>query len=277
MTGAHFRTATLAEVAQMLDWAAEEGWNPGLDDAGAFPAADPEGFFVAEIDGSPVAAISVVNHSDSFAFLGLYLCQPAFRGRGIGLALWRHALAHAGDRSIGLDGVPAQQANYARSGFDLVSRTQRLSGRFAPEALTLPLAGPGDLAALDRLDRVANGVTRPRFLRAWLTNGPTRKTVILREGATITGFATARACQQGCKIGPIIAPGPSEASLLARQAAAALEQAEVTIDIPETGKSFAQMLQGAGFEQGFETARMVRGRVPKAGPQLQAVATLELG
>ena len=63
------RTATLPEVVQMLDWAAEEGWNPGIDDAAAFYAADPEGFFVAEVDGQPVAAISVVNHSDAHAFL----------------------------------------------------------------------------------------------------------------------------------------------------------------------------------------------------------------
>ena len=40
-----FRTATLADVQNMLDWATSEGWNPGLEDAAAFYAADPEGFF----------------------------------------------------------------------------------------------------------------------------------------------------------------------------------------------------------------------------------------
>lgn len=84
------------DLSRVLDWAADEGWNPGLDDAAAFLASDPEGFFVTEADGAPVAAISVVNHSPDFAFLGLYLCQPAWRGRGIGLRLWTHALTHAG-------------------------------------------------------------------------------------------------------------------------------------------------------------------------------------
>ena len=73
------RTMSLDELRVVLDWAAEEGWNPGLDDAEAFHAADPEGFFLAIDKGTPVAAISVVNHSDNFAFLGLYLCRPEYR------------------------------------------------------------------------------------------------------------------------------------------------------------------------------------------------------
>ncbi|MEO0387662.1 MAG: GNAT family N-acetyltransferase, partial [Pseudomonadota bacterium] len=111
------RTAPRDALDTMLDWAAAEGWNPGLDDAAAFFAADPDGFFVTLDDaGQPVAAISVVNHTPTFAFLGLYIVRPSDRGRGNGLALWRHALAHAGPRSIGLDGVEAQQDNYAASG-----------------------------------------------------------------------------------------------------------------------------------------------------------------
>ena len=76
------------------DWARIEGWNPGLDDAPPFWAADPLGYFLAEVDGQPAAAISVVNHDDSFAFLGLYLCRPAFRGRGIAKRLMIDAMSH---------------------------------------------------------------------------------------------------------------------------------------------------------------------------------------
>ena len=71
------RRMTLADLETVLEWAADEGWNPGVEDAEAFLAADPEGFFVTEDDGVPVAAISVVNHSPDFAFLGLYLCRPS--------------------------------------------------------------------------------------------------------------------------------------------------------------------------------------------------------
>ncbi len=277
MTGIRLRTATAQEVALMLDWAAEEGWNPGLDDAPAFHAADPEGFFVADIDGSPVAAISIVNHSDIFAFLGLYLCRPEYRGQGIGFALWQHGLQHAGGRVVGLDGVPDQEANYVRSGFTLTGRTRRFGGRLAAEPLTMPLAQAEDGATLARLDREATGISRPRFLKAWTQNTATRKTVVLRDGDAIIGFATARLCREGCKIGPIIAPDDATTHHLAAQAAAAVDAEAVFIDVPEKSAAFAGALESRGFEEVFRTARMYRGEAPEDQATLKAVATLELG
>ena len=38
------RTLDEAEVRTVVDWAAAEGWNPGLHDARAFRVADPDGF-----------------------------------------------------------------------------------------------------------------------------------------------------------------------------------------------------------------------------------------
>ena len=108
---------SIEELEEVLGWAADEGWNPGLDDAKAFYAADPAGFLVKEVQKEIVAAISVVNHDPHFAFLGLYLCKPQYRGQGHGIDVWHAGIAHAGSRSIGLDGVPDQQENYARSGF----------------------------------------------------------------------------------------------------------------------------------------------------------------
>ncbi len=70
-----FRVDVMAEadVALAVDWAAAEGWNPGLSDAACFRAADPGGFLVGRLDGVPVATISVVRYGTSFAFLGLYI------------------------------------------------------------------------------------------------------------------------------------------------------------------------------------------------------------
>ncbi|WP_342745112.1 GNAT family N-acetyltransferase [Actibacterium ureilyticum] len=272
------RTATRAEIAQMLDWAAAEGWNPGLDDAAAFADADPGGFFVAEQDGQPVAAISVVNHSDSFAFLGLYLCQPTYRGRGIGYALWQHALAHAGTRTVGLDGVAAQQENYARSGFVRTGATTRFEGPCAaPDVTGIRPVTPADLDALATLDRAANGFDRPRFLNAWLTDADTRKTVVQVTGDRLTGFATARLCRQGCKLGPVIAGDRDAALSLAQAAAGALDARAMIIDVPDTQPALQDALRAQGFAATFETARMYKGPAPTAGPGLFAVATLELG
>ena len=102
------------EVEMIRTWATAEGWNPGLHTGPCFFATDPEGFFVGELDGRAVSCISCVAYDDSFGFLGLYIVQPGFRGRGYGLQTWRAGVAHLGARNIGLDGVLAQQSLCSR-------------------------------------------------------------------------------------------------------------------------------------------------------------------
>ena len=45
------RNMTRSEADELVDWAASEGWNPGLHDADLFWGTDPEAFVAAELDG----------------------------------------------------------------------------------------------------------------------------------------------------------------------------------------------------------------------------------
>jgi len=111
MTCAHdlrIRVMRPDEIALAADWAAAEGWNPGLADAACFATMDPGGFLIGELDGAPAATISCVNYDERFAFLGFYIVRGDLRGRGYGLRIWNAAIAHARGRTIGLDGVVAQ-------------------------------------------------------------------------------------------------------------------------------------------------------------------------
>ena len=117
MSDLRIRSMRTDEISIAVDWAAAEGWNPGLADAACFAMVDPDGFLIGELDGAPAATVSCINYSASFAFLGLYIVRDDMRGRGHGLRLWNAAIAHAGPRVIGLDGVVAQQQNYKKSGF----------------------------------------------------------------------------------------------------------------------------------------------------------------
>lgn len=276
------------ELPLVLDWAAAEGWNPGLDDAGAFLAADPAGFFVAGVAGQIVAAISVVNHGAENAFLGLYICRPDWRGRGVGLDLWSRALVHAGTRSVGLDGVAAQQANYERSGFVRTGATTRLAGRLEgqPDSMIRPV-GQADIAGLVALDAAAAGYPRARFLTEWLKPSPGRLSLLLQAGAGAgagaetgagaAGFATIRRCRQGAKIGPVIAPDAEMAMRLIRAAIAACPSDQILIDLPDLATQLGAGLTAIGFRPVFATARMYRGAPPQTTTALQAIATMELG
>ena len=102
------RTMRPDEIALAVDWAAAEGWNPGLADDACFASVDPEGFFIAELDGAPAATVSCVNYDARFAFLGFYIVRADLRGKGYGLRIWNAAIAHAGrarDRARWRDGA----------------------------------------------------------------------------------------------------------------------------------------------------------------------------
>ncbi|MGJ8583803.1 MAG: GNAT family N-acetyltransferase [Marinosulfonomonas sp.] len=267
---------TVQQLAMVLDWTKDEGWNPGLDDAAAFFAADPDGFFLSEINGQPAAAISVVNHDQEHAFLGLYICRPEFRGQGHGLALWQAALAHAGGRSVSLDGVPDQQANYAKSGFVATGGTTRYRGFApAPSDVTRP-AQQADLPTLIAADARSVGHTRSTFTSAWFRETETRQTVILQENPA--AFATFRQCGDGLKIGPFYAPDAHTARALLGAAPNRWATGPIYIDVPAQSPRLAALLESLSFEPSFHTARMVKGPPPQGSPpEFYAVATLELG
>lgn len=273
------RAMNLAELEMVLGWAADEGWNPGLDDAKAFHAADPLGFLIKEVDGEPVAAISVVNHDPSFAFLGLYICKPEFRGQGHGMDIWRAGIAHAGARSLGLDGVPDQQENYARSGFVKLGSTIRYEGRMDAELdPRIRRTSLDEIETLIARDAKMSGMDRRAFATAWFGLTPNRQTMVLTDGVEVTGYATFRRCISGTKIGPLYAASQADAQVLLASNPFATCDEPVFIDVQEQNSPLGILLQKRGFEPIFETARMFRDSSAVVNPiSFHAIATMELG
>lgn len=266
---------TLAELRVVLGWAEAEGWNPGLDDAEHFHAADPEGFLLALHEGRPAASVSVVRIGPSHGFLGLYICRPDLRGRGLGLAVWRAGMARMAGRSVGLDGVVAQQASYARSGFAPAHRTLRFSGtpRLAATGRTAP-AGPVDTPQVLALDREAAGFDRAGFMAGWARPGPNRHVRVHGGG----GVGVLRRCVSGWKLGPLLARSREAAADLLSDLAADAPGEPIMLDVPEPNAAGLILARRAGLEPVFETARMWTGPPPEADPdRVFGVATLELG
>ena len=117
------------EVNIAVAWARQEGWNPGIHDGECFFKVDPSGFFIAEQDEKPVATAVVANYTPEFAFGGFFIVHPDYRGKGVGTCISRSAMAHAGSRNLGIDGVLAMQSRYTeRDGFIFAYRNKRFEG-----------------------------------------------------------------------------------------------------------------------------------------------------
>ncbi len=282
MSTATIRTMRREDLALALDWAAAEGWNPGLDDAACFFAADADGFLIAEADGLPVGCISAVRYGTGFGFLGFYIVLPEHRGRGHGLALWRAAMARLQPGTVGLDGVVAQQANYRRSGFELQHRNIRY-GAAAPRppaaAASLPVVPAAEVPFADLLasDRHVFPAPREAFLRRWIA-APGHVALALPGPAGLRGLGVLRPCREGSKIGPLVADGPEAARALFAALLAAAPPGPVFLDLPEPNADAVAMAIEAGMAPSFETARMYAGPPPTLPlSRIYGITSFELG
>jgi GNAT superfamily N-acetyltransferase len=275
------RKASRADLDIMIDWAAREGWNPGLDDAPAFWAADAQGYWVAEEDGVVAATLSLVRYDATYAFLGFYMAHPEYRGQGIGLALWQKAVSSAGDRTIGLDGVVAQQDNYRKSGFAYAHANFRYGGDVQcvePQDIGLICVSPAHVPILVDYDVRFNPARRDAFLSEWLQALSTRESFVLIRNAEILGYGTIRACREGHKIGPLFADTETSADLIFRKLVASVCGGRIFLDIPEPNAAARALCDRYNLKPVFETARMYCGRAPDLPlGQIYGITTFELG
>jgi len=126
----HIRNMTRTELDVLVEWATNEDWNPGLNDADLFWATDPDAFIAAEFNGEMIGGGSIVNYGGVCGFMGLFIVHPEFRGRNFGHQLWiarRDRLIqrlHAPAR-IEMDGVFNMQSFYTKGGFQFLHRDLR--------------------------------------------------------------------------------------------------------------------------------------------------------
>ncbi|WP_375450384.1 GNAT family N-acetyltransferase [uncultured Devosia sp.] len=269
------RRLVLPEIGTLLGWACDEGWNPGRTDATAFASVDPDGLIGAFVGGQMVAAIAAVAYDAKFGFIGLYICHPAYRGQGHGRAVWDAGIAHLGQRTIGLDGVPEQQANYARMGFAIAYQTMRMTALAPAGAMAGDLVPVQSARVLQALDRQCFPAERGRFVGHWL-EPPNRGLALMRDGA-VAGCVVIRPCVEGHKIGPLFAADDADAKVLL---AGAMHFATgmVQIDVPRSRSAFLATLGASGFAPGFATARMYRGAAPAIDmTRVFGITSLELG
>ena len=243
-----------------FEWGKQVGWNPGLHDWRLMRDIDPEGCFAGFLDGTMVSSIIALQYQGKYGFLGMYIVAPEYRGRGYGLSIWRHALnyltSEVGAECIGLDGVLANEPLYQKWGFHSAfkiwrykSAVKRKSTRKCPEITEshFPDVSSYDLKVFQ--------VDRAPFLHDFIFKTEA-KTAVHYVAGKLAGFAVARPCYEGYKIGPLFADDVEAARILIESLLSDLTGHTVFIEVPETNHHAIQLVTNLDMHPEAPTVRM---------------------
>ncbi len=283
------RNMTRPELDELVDWAAREGWNPGVDDAELFWATDPAAFIAATRGGELIGGGAITSYNGDFGFMGFFIVRPDYRGQGLGNALWHARRERLLSRlrpgsSIGMDGVFAMQDYYAKGGFVFSHRNMRfraeITERMAPSQLgdqdILPLATFPFDEVVD-YDRTCFPAARETFLNGWITQADALAVGCQRE-SRLSGYGVARRCREGYKIGPLFADDALAANALYARLAEFAQGGPLFLDAPENNPAAMALVRQQGMTEVFGCARMYLGPPPAiAHERVFGVTTFELG
>ncbi len=259
------RVMTRGEIDMACDWAAREGWNPGLYDAECFHASDPEGFFLGLLDDKPVAMVSAVAYAQVYGFMGFYIVAPEFRDTGYGLQLWEAGLKYLGDRCVGLDSVRPDLVSHKKPEFRPACANFRF--RWIKDQQLDAIHNVAGLAEIPwptiaAYDSEVFTFERENFLRLWISRPHTKSLGVVEDGVLV-GYGVMRQCREGFKIGPLFANSKSVATSLFKALTSKLEMGtSVFLDVPEVNQDSVSLAHEYGMSEVFRTTRMYRGTEP---------------
>lgn len=273
------RNMTRKDLDIAIEWAAQEGWNPGLKDADCFYQTDPDGFFIGQLNGEPVATISAVKYNNEFGFVGFYIVKKEFRGQGYGHKIWQAASHHIKNVCTGLDGVVAQQESYESDGYIKAFNQFRFEEQDVRGARDNEILDIKDIPFEKILEYDNNIIkyNRKTFLKCWLNMEGTYACGIMRNDK-VAGYGLIRACRNGYKIGPLFADDFIIAEKIYLALADYATGNTVYLDVPEANKIGFELAKKHVRKYVFETARMYKnGFLNQETDKIFGVTTFELG
>jgi GNAT superfamily N-acetyltransferase len=237
------------------------GWNQTPADWRCFLESSPEGCFAAEVEGKVVGTAATIVYQHRFAWIGMVLVDPEFRGRGIGTRLLEKTIEHLdgiGIRTMKLDATPAGRPIYQKLGFVDEYEIERWLLKWSvPEAEPSTAAQPVSDGVL-QLDREIFGADRGRLLRSLAAENP--DFAMMRElNGEIAGYAFGRRGTLADHLGPWMARDEETAAGLLEEFLKRSRRGTVFVDALKDRGFVTGLLQARGFAVSRPLTRMVRG------------------
>lgn len=279
-----FRKLNFQDLVTLVEWARNEGWNPGSNDAEVFWATDPNGFYGYFYKDDLFAGGAIISYNNEFGFMGLFIVKPEFRALGIGRKLWyqrRDLLLKrlTPNSSIGMDGVVDMQKFYQKGGFHIHFKDERYEniGRSFQLDTNISKIHEEDLEDIIQYDQQCFGFQRPQFLNPWIKLAG-NKNFKYSENNQLKGFCIVRKVNFGYKIGPLFADNADIAEELYKACLNSVIGESIFIDIPMINEEAILLVNKYHAKYVFECARMYHGQAPPIPiKKVFGITSFELG
>ena len=242
------------------------GWNQTEADWKRFVGLQPDGCFVAELDGKPVGTVAAFIFGD-VAWIAMVLVSPDARGQGLGTKLMSHALAFLDSKNVAcirLDATPLGQPIYEKLGFKAEYRLNRFEGTLPAISMSavdpniIPVTRADGLEDVLKLDRTVTGTDRPGLITRLLDDAPGN---FFRYGLTSSGgYITYRPGENATFLGPCCAVNQQAGAALLYHVARLNAGARVFIDVPLDNEPALAVVQALGLTPQRPLLRMARGK-----------------
>ena len=253
---------TAADVPLGMRLRHQAGFNQTEADWRRFLHLEPDGCFVAELDGQPVGTVTNCVF-DSVGWIAMLLVDERVRGRGIGTRLTEHALAYLDARGVAsarLDATPRGRPIYEKLGFVAEYELARLEGspsggRSHHLAATITA---DQLDAVVELDREVTGTYRRRLIECLHREKPDAMHVV-RAGDEVAGYLTFREGSNATQIGPGVALTDEAGRMLGDVAIQSCTGQRVYVDVPTDNRPAMQWAESKRLLVQRYFTRMRRG------------------
>lgn len=215
--------------------------------------------FVAEADGQ-IVGTGVLSVNGSVGWIGTIFVEPAWRRRGVGMALTQAAIEtaeSAGCRTLLLVATAAGRPLYEKIGFEVQTWYRILEAPGLGDVPIDPRIRPfvaADLPAMAQLSAAATGEDRAHLLEAFVS--PETATCLIRDDGTLGGFVVRAPWGGGSTIAPRLEE--AEAILHARRVGRGPEQA-IRAGLVAENVAGIERLLATGWTDSWSAPRLIRG------------------
>jgi len=256
------RVMTAADIPAGMRLKDTAGWNQTGEDWRRFLQANPEGCFVAEWNGQVTGTVTTIIYEDRFAWIGMVLVDPEFRGKGLGSSLLAHAMDHLDARKVPcmkLDATPQGKGLYQRLGFLPEYEIERhILERVTAAAHTDEITSVEDHRGVLAMDRDVFGADRSVVLNSVAGDAP-ELMIITPQDQSLGGYALGRRGSHADHLGPWVARSAATAREVLERFLHRSGRSLVFVDVVKDNPWALALLAEKRFKFSRPLTRMWRG------------------